>query len=154
MALNRKALEQLDTEELTKSLVNPQFSCADCKYLYFQDTGYSNWTVEGCDVDCALGKNKRLPDEMPDDWVYHQFFHHSHDRSDNWVATAVGRCDSYEPSGMQVHLDVDGEHKIEDLASDPDVIEAVYKRTNREMSAALKTQLYRARREREKRKET
>jgi hypothetical protein len=31
--------------------------CTDCKYCVEQDEGYSNWTVEGTEIDCLLGKN-------------------------------------------------------------------------------------------------
>ena len=35
--------------------------CTDCKYHVSEDTGYSNWTVEGTDVDCLLGLNPDMP---------------------------------------------------------------------------------------------
>lgn len=31
--------------------------CTDCKYCYQQDTGYSNYTVMGTDVDCLKKKH-------------------------------------------------------------------------------------------------
>ena len=37
--------------------------CTDCKYCIKQDTGYSNYTVEGCDADCMLRLNPNLPDD-------------------------------------------------------------------------------------------
>lgn len=30
-------------------------SCSECKFAIYQDTGYSNYTVEGTDFYCAKG---------------------------------------------------------------------------------------------------
>lgn len=35
--------------------------CTDCKYCVEQDCGYSNYTVEGTEVDCLLGLNPAMP---------------------------------------------------------------------------------------------
>lgn len=35
--------------------------CDECKYCYLQDTGYSNWTVEGCDIICLWDLNSAYP---------------------------------------------------------------------------------------------
>ena len=35
--------------------------CTDCKYSVEDDFGYSNWTVEGTEVSCLLGKNPDFP---------------------------------------------------------------------------------------------
>ncbi len=35
--------------------------CTDCKFCISEDYGYSNYTVEGTDVDCLLGLNVGLP---------------------------------------------------------------------------------------------
>ncbi len=36
-------------------------SCVGCKFLYVQDEGYSNYTVENSEVRCAHDRNKSLP---------------------------------------------------------------------------------------------
>jgi hypothetical protein len=95
-------------------------SCADCKFLYLQDDGYSNWTVEDTQVVCALDKNPELPASMPYDWEW------GSDGQDNWPKTNRGRCDRYDQrAGDWVHLDVDGEARVEDYTSDPEVIAAI-----------------------------
>jgi hypothetical protein len=35
--------------------------CTECKYCVEADYGYSNYTVEGTDCDCLLGKNPKFP---------------------------------------------------------------------------------------------
>ena len=35
--------------------------CTDCKYCLQEDFGYSNYTVEGCEVNCLLKKNPHFP---------------------------------------------------------------------------------------------
>ncbi len=35
--------------------------CTECKYCVQQDYGYSNYTVEGTDCNCLLGKNPKFP---------------------------------------------------------------------------------------------
>ena len=37
--------------------------CTDCKYCIKLDTGYSNWTVMGTDVDCLRGLNPGFPED-------------------------------------------------------------------------------------------
>jgi hypothetical protein len=39
--------------------------CTDCKYCIKQDTGYSNYTVTGMNIDCLLSLNPDLP---TDEW--------------------------------------------------------------------------------------
>ena len=34
-----------------------KMKCTDCKYCYQQDTGYSNYTVMGTDVECLKKKH-------------------------------------------------------------------------------------------------
>ena len=97
-------------------------SCQGCKFLYMQDDGYSNWTVEETTVSCALDLNKDLPARDP--W----------DRKtdpDNWPATMYGRCNRFE-EGPQVHLDVEGEDHVEDQTQDADVVAAVLKSSGRD----------------------
>lgn len=35
--------------------------CTDCKYCVVHDFGYSNYTVEGTDIECLLNKNPYTP---------------------------------------------------------------------------------------------
>lgn len=97
-------------------------SCADCKFLYLQDSGYSNWTVENTLVHCALDQNPNLPEDMPYDWEW------GSDGEDNWPKTQKSRCERYaqRPEGqLFVHLDVDGETRAKDCTTDPEVIAAI-----------------------------
>lgn len=94
---------------------NNDKSCADCKFLWFQDTGYSNYTVLDTEVRCAMKLNPNLPQDEPWGWVK---------SPDNWPKTSESRCARYEP-GQQVHLDVDGECSPEDFTGDAEVIAAV-----------------------------
>lgn len=36
-------------------------TCEDCKYCVQEDSGYSNYTVEGTTADCLLGLNSKMP---------------------------------------------------------------------------------------------
>ena len=97
-------------------------SCADCKFLFLRDSGYSNWTVEETYVDCAMNNNPHLPSALPYDWEW------GSDGQDNWPKTQKSRCEKYEqrPDGQGiVHLDVDGETHARDFTSDPEVIAAI-----------------------------
>ena len=92
-------------------------SCALCKFLYSQDNGYSNYTVEDTTVDCAKDRNPNLPEDRPWDWKFSE-------SSDNWPATNNSRCELYAV-GPQVDLDVDGEVHPADCTDDPETIAAV-----------------------------
>lgn len=89
-------------------------SCIGCKFLYFLDRGYSNYTVEETETRCALKKNLKLPSNAPYDW-------NTKGGEDNWPATNAGRCESYEHSDITVHLDVDGESPVESQTIDDEV---------------------------------
>ena len=70
--------------------------CTNCRFAIFQDTGYSNWTVEGCTFFCALGV-------------------HPADGFDSYYSTDPGlkyaaECDAFE-AGTCIELDVDGENE-------------------------------------------
>ncbi len=90
-------------------------SCIGCKYMYGQDSGYSNYTVENTAIICALNKNKNLPKDEPHNW---------NQENDNWPATMDSRCDSYSAGGM-VRLDVDGEDLVEDQTDDLEQLKAI-----------------------------
>lgn len=98
-------------------------SCAQCKFLYFHDSGYSNYTVEETEVKCALGKNPNLPALKPYDW-------RRKGSSDNWKMTNKSACANFS-MGRQVYLDVDNEDGPADYTEDEEVIEAVIKHSGR-----------------------
>lgn len=68
--------------------------CTDCRYCIQQDYGYSNWTVEGTDVDCLLKKN---PD-FPADRFYEE----------TPSLTFAESCNKFSEGGS-VYIDVDQE---------------------------------------------
>lgn len=91
-------------------------SCIGCKFLYTQDHGYSNYTVEETEVCCAKNRNPNLRDAMrPWDW---------NEKDDNWPSTKDARCDLYAP-GPSINLDVDGEDSISSQTEDLEQIEAI-----------------------------
>ena len=82
-------------------------SCAGCKWLYEQDRGYSNYTVESSELVCIMDNNQNLPAELPYDWNHH---YERYDESivDNWGITNNSRCGLYENvSPHRVTADVD-----------------------------------------------
>lgn len=97
-------------------------SCVGCKFLYEQDSGYSNYTVMDTSVVCAKDLNKDLPSDEPYDW---------RKEPDNWPKTMYGRCDQYAV-GPSIHLDVDGEDYVEDQTEDAEVREAILKSSGRD----------------------
>jgi hypothetical protein len=86
-----------------------------CKFLYEQDHGYSNYTVEETDMECAKNRNPHLPSARPWDW---------HKENDNWPKTRESRCDLYAP-GKLVSLDVDNEETVESQTDDAEQLEAI-----------------------------
>lgn len=108
-------------------------SCATCKFLYGQDTGYSNYTVTDTDIHCALERNPHLPTVMPFDWKFTY-------TSDNWPATQNSRCEKYDvrrekdemPDWFRIPwLDVDGEKLCEELELDDEATKAIQKHSGR-----------------------
>jgi hypothetical protein len=96
-------------------------SCLHCAYLYYQDTGYSNYTVEDTNADCALDLNPRLPAAKPYDW-------NQNPNDDNWPATqnaACARLLEISEQDARVWLDVDGEQTAWDFGVPPEVAEAI-----------------------------
>lgn len=37
----------------------PEMSCNDCQFAFFADYGYSNYTVEGTDFFCTIGRHPK-----------------------------------------------------------------------------------------------
>lgn len=98
-------------------------SCVGCKFLYSQGLGYSNYTWEDDEVNCAKDRNPLLPKEKPYDWKQEA-------DSDNWAATCGGRCEMYAP-GEFVMLDVDGEDGPAGQSTDQEQIDAIVKHSGR-----------------------
>lgn len=91
-------------------------SCIGCKFLYEQDHGYSNYTVEETEACCAKNRNPAIVGaNRPWDW---------NQQDDNWPATKEARCELYAP-GKLVSLDVDGENSIAEQTDDVEQIEAI-----------------------------
>lgn len=94
-------------------------SCIGCKFLYCQDFGYSNWTVEESMIDCAKDMNENLPDDEPCDW------NHKED-ADNWPKTNTSRCSEFS-EGEMIVLDVEGFINPHEETDDAEQAEAVAK---------------------------
>lgn len=66
--------------------------CTECKFCIMRDNGYSNYTVEGTDVDCIINLNPAFP-------------------VDKWYNTAedldfANVCPRFK-EGEGIHVDVD-----------------------------------------------
>ncbi len=112
-------------ERIKRKLLN-QDSCVGCQYLYLQDEGYSNWTVEETTVICALNKNPQLPANLPFDWNFR--YENQDSTKDNWPKTQNMTCDSYIEIGElnRICFDVDGEDKpLDGCKLAPEVIKAI-----------------------------
>ena len=78
--------------------------CTDCKYCIEMDYGYSNYTVEGTEVDCLLHKNE----DFPKDRFY----------GEEPALNFANNCVFYEEGGS-VEIDVDqDEGAFENYSSD------------------------------------
>jgi hypothetical protein len=113
------------TEDLTPEgrlawlKIQGRASCLNCAYLYCQDTGYSNYTVEDTEARCALDMNPQLPAPRPWDW-------NNNPQDDNWPKTKNGMCwRILEWDGAHAHFDVDGEEGIEQFGLPSEAIEAI-----------------------------
>ena len=88
-------------------------SCAGCEYLYFRDTGYSNYTILEESVHCALDRNPNLKDkdvEVPYDWQ-RDLSNGIHDR---WEPTCNSMCERFSPLKQgcsPASFDVEGDVK-------------------------------------------
>jgi len=87
--------------------------CTECKYCIEQDYGYSNWTVEGTDVDCLLHKNS----EFPKDKFY----------GEEPELLFAEKCDSFS-AGDHPEIDCDQENgELWEYSADPEIIELLKK---------------------------
>ena len=101
-------------------------SCVGCKFLFWKDQGYSNYTVEETVVFCALKRNPKLPAYDPYDWVFGRngWPKESKGAPDNWPVTQNSRCEKHA-TGETVYLDVEGEESVESQTTDAEVIDAI-----------------------------
>ncbi len=101
-----------ETAALVRNKLLGQTSCATCKYLYFKDRGYSNYTVTDTEVRCALDRNPNLPADEPYDWEYARESVPGKKSHDNWPKTADSRCvkyDGYEGERVRISVEADDE---------------------------------------------
>ncbi len=98
-----EAKEQIKKDyDFTMTKINDFKSCANCKFLCKQDTGYSNYTVEGTECYCLIAKNPAM--DSADNTV-------DVDYNGNTEAYKFANgCSFYNP-GDPWHLDVDGEEE-------------------------------------------
>lgn len=83
-------------------------SCKDCKYSYFQDYGYSNWTVEGTQFECLKSKHP--------EGSFDQFY------GESPRLKFANECESYV-AGYGIYIDCDMEDgPIENYTSDKEIL--------------------------------
>ncbi len=81
--------------------------CTDCKYCVEEEYGYSNYTVEGTEVDCLLGLNPSLPED--------RFW------GEEPALKFAETCEKFE-AGVGVDIDCDRE----DLTNSDDPLSSAY----------------------------
>lgn len=92
-------------------------SCQGCVFLYFQDVGYSDYSVTDTEEVCAHDRNPNLPAERP-------YARDSGD-VDLWDATNASRCELYR-AGEQLSFSVEGEDDREQTHPDPEVQQVIW----------------------------
>jgi hypothetical protein len=93
--------------------------CYNCKFFATSDTGYSNWTVMGADIDC-LKKHFETTEESYS-WKQGQ---KNPDEDSEFFKRAESCQDYVKEIGTQIHLDVDRETKLSEFKDDPEVYAA------------------------------
>lgn len=87
--------------------------CTDCKYCIEQDTGHSNWSAEGIDVDCLLGLNPDFPED--------EFY------GEDPCLLYAQKCNNFtKGAGVKVNVDLE-EGKLEDYSENIEVKELLKK---------------------------
>lgn len=82
-------------------------TCNDCKYSIIEDYGYSNYTVEGSDIDCLNGLNPGFP---VDNWY-----------GDSKETKFGATCPAFF-AGTGVAVDVDrDEGELVNYSDDPEI---------------------------------
>ncbi|MDD4082373.1 MAG: hypothetical protein PHD05_03200 [Sphaerochaetaceae bacterium] len=83
--------------------------CTSCKYCIEEDYGYSNYTVEGTEINCLLGRNKSFPIDR-------------HYRQELEIAFAE-KCNNYI-KGDPVTIDIEHFYgEPWEYSDDPEIIE-------------------------------
>lgn len=70
-------------------------TCEDCKFCILEDTGYSNYTVEGTDFNCAK--------KLHPDGVFDRFY------GEEDKMKFAQKCSEFE-KGNKIEIDVEGEN--------------------------------------------
>lgn len=93
--------------------------CYNCKFFASQDTGYSNYTVEGTEIYCLKNHFQATEEsyswgDREDSTKDHEFFKQAE------------KCpDFLQEAGIQAKFDVDREVTNEDFKEDADVYKAL-----------------------------
>jgi len=93
--------------------------CYNCKFFARQDTGYSNYTVEGTDISC-LKKHFETTEESYS-WRQSE---QNPENDDDFFKQAETCPDFKQNQGSQIHFDVDGEVTLIDYIDDTELYEA------------------------------
>lgn len=103
-------------------------SCSGCQWLYFEDTGYSSYTVTGSNLICFLNLNPNLPTDLMESFEFEA--DKARGIKDRAPPTCNSRCESYREfptdKNVQVCLDVDKEARTNEYFEhcDPEVAAA------------------------------
>lgn len=100
-------------------------SCAGCKYLYGDGTGYSNYTWMETYVRCALARNHELLSDHEEPWDWDP----TGVKPDEWKPTKSARCDQYS-TGKYITLDPEREGHPSDSSNDQEQIKAICDHAN------------------------
>ncbi len=87
--------------------------CTDCKFCILRDNGYSNYTVEGTDIECLLDMNPAFPAD--------------HFYGEAAELDFANICPRFK-AGDLMGVDVENEHgELFNYTSDPEVIAIIEK---------------------------
>jgi hypothetical protein len=92
--------------------------CYNCKFFACQDTGYSNYTVEGTDIFC-LKKHFEMTEES------YSWRGKTEDDDSEFFKRAETCPDFKKEEGIQVNFDVDGETTMEDYNDEAEIYQAL-----------------------------
>lgn len=92
--------------------------CYNCKFYACSDSGYSNYTVMGTDIDC-LKKHFETTEESYS-WKQSE----KDPENDDVFFKRAESCPDYKVAINQIHLDVNRETKLSEYKDDPELYEA------------------------------
>jgi hypothetical protein len=93
--------------------------CYNCKFWALHDSGYSNYTVTETTVYCL--KDHFEPIEESYSWNKSR----KNPENDHEFFKQAENCGDFkQETGVQIHLDVDGDVTIEDFKEDSELYEA------------------------------